>query len=145
MTDQLSPDIETRLGQLIDRQEITELISKLGRWLDERRFEEPELLLSDDVTAETPGGFAEGIAAVTAQAKRSHEPYDCVQHVITNVLVDLCGDRATAGANLIVTFVPDAASPSQYRVVRERYEFDAVRTNDGWRLSRVKTASVARS
>ena len=51
------------------------------------------------------------------------------QHLITNVLVDLDGDRATAGANLLVHF-PDAT-------LGERYAFEAARRDDGWRLTRI--------
>ena len=42
------------------------------------------------------------------------------QHVITNVLVDLDDDRATAGANLIVNF-PDS-------IQGERYAFAAAKS-----------------
>jgi hypothetical protein len=62
--------------------------------------------------------------------------------VITNVLIDLDGDRATVGANLIATFVhgPGPSVPLFQR--GERYSFEAVRTDDGWRLSRVESKPI---
>ena len=57
-----------------DRREITDLVSHLGLWLDEGRFDEAPSILIDDVTVDTPGGHAEGIEHVIAQARRNHQP-----------------------------------------------------------------------
>lgn len=127
----------TLIHDLTDRREITDLVSHLGLWLDEGRFDEAPSILIDDVTVDTPGGHAEGIEHVIAQARRNHQ-HDHLQHVITNVLIDLDGDRATVRANLVVTFADDAVTSQQ----GERYRFEAVRTPDGWRLSRVKVVPV---
>ena len=116
------------LQQLDDRQAVTDLVSRLGLWLDgDTTLEQARAILDPEVTVSTPGGTARGIDAVVAQARRNHGVP--TQHVITNVLVDLDGDRATAGANLIVTF-PDAT-------LGERYAFAAVRGDEGWRLTRI--------
>jgi SnoaL-like domain len=120
-----------------DRDAITDLVSRLGLWLDEKRFDETASLFTDDVTVSTAGGQARGVERVAAQARRNHEGA-VTQHVITNVLVDVDGDRATAGANLIVTFVPDAGRPETHRTLGERYRFGAARTAAGWRLDRVE-------
>jgi hypothetical protein len=129
------------IQDLTDRREITDLVSRLGLWLDEKRFDEGRSILAEDVTVATAGGSAQGVESVAAQARRNHD-VDDLQHVITNVLVDLDGDRADVRANLIVTFVPDADTPAS-RVARgERYRFEAVRTPQGWRLSRVEVSPV---
>ena len=115
------------LQQLLDRQAVTDLVSRLGLWLDgETTLEQAARSSHEDVAVSTPGGTAQGIDKVVAQARRNHEVP--TQHVITNVLVDLDGDRATAGANLIVNF-PDATQG-------ERYAFDAAKSDEGWRLTR---------
>jgi ketosteroid isomerase-like protein len=119
-----------------DRQDITDLISRLGRWLDDKRFDEARTVLTEDVTVRTPGGEAEGIERVVAQASRNHQVP--TQHLITNVLVDVDGDRASATANLLVTF----AGESQQG---ERYSFGVARTSDGWRLSRIEVTPVWRT
>jgi SnoaL-like domain len=120
-----------------DRQDITDLISRLGRWLDDKEFANARSVLTEDVTVSTPGGQAEGIDRVIAQASRNHQVP--TQHLITNVLVDLDGDHATATANLLVTFAGSVLERQG-----ERYAFGVARTGDGWRLSRIEVTPVWR-
>jgi hypothetical protein len=124
------------LQDLTDRQAITDLVNHLGLWLDEKRFYDTESLFTEDVTVATPGGQAQGVGLVAEQARRNHG-YERIQHVITNVLIDLDGDRAQVRANLIATLVPSADEPAAHTTLGERYRFEAVRTPQGWRLSRV--------
>jgi hypothetical protein len=126
----------TLLHDLNDRREITDLVSRLGLWLDEGRFDEAPSILTEDVAVSTPGGQAEGIERVIAQARRNHQ-FDGLQHVISNVLIDLDGDRAGVRANLVATFVGSGIEQHG-----ERYRFEAVRTQEGWRLSRVEVKPV---
>lgn len=121
------------LQQLSDRQAVTDLISRLGLWLDgETTLEQARAILDDEVAVSTPGGQARGIEDVVAQARRNHEVQ--TQHVITNVLVDLDADTATAGANLVVHF-PDAT-------LGERYAVAAARRADGWRLTNIEVVPL---
>jgi hypothetical protein len=129
----------TLIHDLTDRREITDLVSRLGLWLDEGRFDEAPSILTQDVAVSTPGGQAQGIERVIAQARRNHQ-HAHLQHVISNVLIDLDGDLAAVRANLVVTFADDAISSQQ----GERYRFEALRTPDGWRLSRVEVEPVWR-
>jgi hypothetical protein len=121
--------------QLIDRQAVVDLVDGLGLWLDEKRFGDARELLTEDVRVQTPGGVAEGIERVAAQAARNHAVP--TQHVITNVRVVLDGDRATAGANLVVTFAGE-----RLRTLGERYAFEAVRRAEGWRLSSIRVEPI---
>lgn len=129
-------DLQRTLRELSDRAEIAALVAKLGRWLDERRFDETRDVLAEEIAVSTPGGTAKGIDAVVAQARRNHAVAR-TQHRITDVLIELDGDRASVGANLAVVFVPDAAAPERHRTLGERYAFEAVRTDAGWRLARI--------
>ncbi len=131
-----------QLRELADRNEITELASRLGLWLDEQRFDEARSIFTEDVVAQTPGGESQGIVLVAEQARRNHAGFARTQHVITNVLVTLDGDRATVQANLIVTFVHRADAPEQHFALGERYQFEAVRTPQGWRFSRLHVSPV---
>ena len=79
------------LQAIVDRQAIADLISGLGLWLDEKRFDEARSILSEDVTVDSPGGSTQGVDLVADQARRNHD-VDSTQHVITNIVVDLEGD-----------------------------------------------------
>jgi len=132
--------------ELCDRSAITDLVSRLGRWLDEKRFDDTEVLASlfmPDIVLETPGGKSQGLAAVVDQARRRHTE-ERTQHVHTNVLIDLDGDRATVEANLIVTFVPRADAPDIISQVGTRYRFDVVRAKQGWRFSSIQDRLIWR-
>jgi SnoaL-like protein len=127
------------LRELLDHREIAQLVDQLGLWLDEKRFDEARSILTEDATAETQGGTARGLEAVVEQARRNHGEEVGTQHVITNKVIDLEGDRATAGANLIATFFDPGRPSAPRRQLGERYDFEVVRTPDGWRISSVKT------
>jgi 3-phenylpropionate/cinnamic acid dioxygenase small subunit len=136
--------LERQLAELADRAEITDLVYRLGASLDDRRFDEMRSLLVDAATVRTPGGTAQGREAVIAQARRNHPPDEPTQHVITNPLVELDGDRAKVRANLVVNFATPAgfeslpALPRKY-TLGETYHFDAVRTPEGWRFTAVES------
>jgi hypothetical protein len=127
-----------------DRLALSDLAARLGLWLDEQRFDETADLFVPDTTVQTPGGAAHGVQALAEQARRNHAGFR-TQHVITDVLADVDGDRAHLRANLTVTFAKpgaDGALPVPVRTLGERYDLDAVRTGHGWRLSRVEVRPV---
>jgi hypothetical protein len=130
------------LRELLDHREITQLVDRLGLWLDEKRFDEARSILTEGAMAETPGGTARGLEAVVEQARRNHGEEVGTQHVITNKVIDLEGDRATVGANLIATFFDPERPSAPRRQLGERYGFEVVRTPDGWRISSVKTTPL---
>jgi hypothetical protein len=104
--------VDTALQQLLDRSEITDLVSRLGVSLDEGRFDEMRSLLVEEVTASTPGGAKEGRDAVIALARKNHRPGWGSEHVTTNLLIDLDGDQAKVRANMVVHLAPDSTSDS---------------------------------
>jgi hypothetical protein len=127
---------------------IADLITRLGLMLDEKRYDEAPAILAADVTVHTPAGSAQGPDAVVAHARRNHTVR--TQHVITGVMIDLHGERAEARANLLVVFVPDSDQPESRLVIGnveqpesrlmlgERYRFEAVRGEAGWRLRTIE-------
>lgn len=142
----VNSSVDTALAALTDRIELETLVSRLGRWLDSGQdAQQARMLLTEHVTVRTLGGSAEGIAAVVAQASRNHAA--TTQHLITNPLIELDGDRAEITANLLVVFADGEAVavgpravelPTLGRALGERYHFEAVRTGDGWRLARIE-------
>jgi hypothetical protein len=112
------------LAALQDRNEITEVLAGLARWLDDKRWDHADEVLTPGVRVTTPGGVAEGRDAAVAQARRNHD--DVTQHLFTNVVVDLDGDRADVGAEALVVLGE--------RRLGSRYALGLVRTPAGWRI-----------
>jgi SnoaL-like domain len=141
-------DSQRTLQELYDRMEITDLVYRLGVCLDEGRFDDMRDLLAEDATVKTPGGEASGRSALIDQARRNHAPDQRFQHLTTNVLIDLDGDRAKVRANLVVNITALEDAPTHHPAPRPRagigevYGFELVRTPDGWRFSRVETTPL---
>lgn len=127
------------LQHLIDRTEIADLVSRLGRCLDERDFEGLRALFTADAEVATPGGTAAGHDALVAQARARHSAAAGIQHVVTNLLVDLEGDRADVRANLLVAFADDGPRDPAPFVLGEVYRFALRRTEGGWRFTRLSS------
>lgn len=131
----------SNLGALADRIELGELVSRLGRWLDDPTSGSPGSLLADDVSVRSPGGESRGRRRVVAQARRTHAAA-VTQHAMTDILTTVDGDAATITANLVVTFVAGDGVPSPRYQAGARYRFGARRTADGWRLTRIDVEPV---
>lgn len=119
-----------------DHRALSELVGRLGRWLDDGSPGDGRGLFTDDAEVRTPGGTASGLDALVAQARRNHAVP--TQHFITDPLIEVDGDRATIHANHLVAFVPEGG----LRLTGGRYELEAARTPNGWRLTRVQARPV---
>jgi hypothetical protein len=127
---------------LLDRVRIEDHLSMLGRCLDERDFEGLRGLFTTDATVTTPGGTAIGHDALVDQARRRHSLDDGVQHIITNTLVELDGDRASVRANLLVSFAhAGAADPTPF-LLGEVYRFELQRIGEEWRIATLHSTPV---
>ncbi len=134
----------TTIATRTDRLDIERTIFSLGRCLDERDFEGLRDLFTDDAAVATPGGTATGHDALVDQARRRHSNDDGIQHVITNLLVDLDldGGRASVRANLLVSFAhAGPADPAPF-LLGEVYRFELRRGADDWRISRLSSTPV---
>ena len=146
-------DRVTLIGGLADRAELTDLLFRVGACLDEHRFEDLGGLFVEDGVIVTPGGTARGRAELVAQASLTHTEFDRLQHVTSNVLVEVekreadaetddaaagaVGDRARLRADLVGSFGYAAdARPARMRGGLCRAQ--ALRTEDGWRFTELE-------
>ncbi|GAA2096026.1 nuclear transport factor 2 family protein [Actinomadura alba] len=120
----------------VDRHELTDLVARLGRLLDEKRFGEVRTVFTEDASVATASGAVQGIDALVEKARRIRPPGVFTQSFITNPLIDVDGDTATITANLLAVFV--GRPEGRGRLFAERYHLTAARTPQGWRISRVE-------
>lgn len=136
---------------LADRAEIIELMSHYADIADLKDFTElPRIVFTDPLTLDF-----ESVAGIPPMAtplgdylqilRASFAPYTATHHTITGHVVDIDGDKATIHAHVRAEhWVPREIAgdgPNCWLVVGF-YDNKAVRTGDGWRLSRVKLTSA---
>jgi 3-phenylpropionate/cinnamic acid dioxygenase small subunit len=123
--------------QLQDKIEIQELLARYARGVDTRDWELWKTVFTEDAeldytSAGIPLGTRDEIGAIFSQAFTG---ITWAQHFITNIEVDLDGDRAKVRALFY--------NPMQFPHKDEQsacggtYEHDMVRTPDGWKSEKV--------
>ncbi|MFH7334014.1 nuclear transport factor 2 family protein [Streptomyces sp. KHY 26] len=129
---------ETRrqVRTLMDRAEITDLLDRYLRSLDEGVIDEEwaRAFHTEDVTAEMPIGTVHGRDALTAHVRRAMALFDRTVHLGTNTVVDVDGGRATARGAQLSTHVLADGSGGVF-VSAGHTETELVRTAAGWRIS----------
>ncbi|MPZ80198.1 MAG: nuclear transport factor 2 family protein [Actinophytocola sp.] len=125
-----------------DRLELTDLVVKLGRWLDDPREDDGlRTVFAKDAVVHAPRGMSTGFDEVLVSARTSSTvDGGRTQHLSTDVLVDVAGDRADVSANLLNIFFRDGQPP--HRQAGTRYDFTARRTEEGWRFDGARITPV---
>lgn len=119
---------------LADQLDLERTVWSLGRCLDERDFDGLRQLFTADATV-TTAATARGHDALVEQARRRHTLDDSIQHIITNLIIDLDGDQAAGRANLLVSFAHTGPADPAPFLVGEVYRFTFRRTRYGWRIA----------
>jgi len=134
-----SPTLEARLRLVEDQGAIERLLKEYGRTLDARDFAAYAALFARDGEWKGALGAYKGPAAIQATMEKiftdaaADIPKGKNFHVMSNFIIDVHGDRATARSTFIFYkmngSVPEAA-------VAGRYEDELIRENGAWRFLR---------
>jgi 3-phenylpropionate/cinnamic acid dioxygenase small subunit len=133
-----SADQSKLVQELADRAELIDLVNRVGRYADEKRFDEALDLRTEDCVSIMRNGELRLVGKeALEQGHKFLAPYSHTQHLMTNVLIEVHGDTATIRANGTSTHVY-ADEPEATWVVKGVYRHEAVRTPNGWRLSKTQ-------
>ncbi|GAB3580093.1 hypothetical protein GCM10027445_49790 [Amycolatopsis endophytica] len=130
--------------------EISALVSRLFRALDERKFDGDwhRDYFTDEVRMVTPLGVSEGAEAVRHTAD-SVGRFVRTQHLATDLLTDIDGNAATASWNALMVHVHREATlerrgadANPVFTVGGHYDADLRRTPDGWRFDRMSIRAI---
>jgi ketosteroid isomerase-like protein len=132
--------IETTLRDLADRAELTDLVARHSRWIDESRWDETGRIFTEDVVTESPRGEARGVEALLALVAKGHDTFARTLHHKSNLVIDLDGDTAAVRAHDLAVFVVDDESVALAAGVAH---YGARRTGDGWRFASLRIEPVA--
>ncbi|MDG4774371.1 nuclear transport factor 2 family protein [Solwaraspora sp. WMMD792] len=139
------------MSALADRADLTELFGRYADIADRREFNTlPGRVFTDPLTLDFSS--VTGIPPMTTPLRDYVEilrgafaPFVATHHVITGHVVDLNGDRATVHAHVRaehwLSTELAAGGPNRWLVVGF-YDNEAVRTPDGWRLTRVRLTAT---
>ncbi|WP_169585779.1 nuclear transport factor 2 family protein [Antrihabitans stalactiti] len=130
------------IKELLDKNDIANLVADIGRFIDSKQFDDLSHVYSVDARLKTPDGVTTGVDAIIQTAQRNHEMFERTQHLVAGVSIDLQVDEAVVDANIVAIFVPAAAVPQDNRIIGIHYAFDALRTADGWRFTRMSITPV---
>lgn len=127
---------QRQLQALIDRAEITDLLDRYLRSLDDGVLDEEwaGAFHTEDVTAEMPIGTVHGRDALLARVRQGMALFDRTVHLGTNTVIEIDGTRATArGAQLSTHVLADGSA--DVFISAGHTDTELVRTADGWRIS----------
>ncbi|WP_329178939.1 nuclear transport factor 2 family protein [Streptomyces decoyicus] len=127
---------QRQLQYLTDRAEITDLLDRYLRSLDEGRFDEAwaRAFHTEDVTAELPVGTVHGHSALLARVGAAMALFDRTVHLGTNAVLEIDGDRATARGTQLSTHVLADGSEGVF-LSAGHADSELVRTPEGWRIA----------
>ncbi len=128
---------EIGLRELADRMEIGELMARYADMVDRRDWKRMDGIFALEATIDfrPSGGRAGPFREMLAWLDRALDSWPRNLHMITNLIVELEGDRANARCYFHVPTGRDAREGAQFTVTHSgRYLDRLVRTADGWRI-----------
>jgi ketosteroid isomerase-like protein len=131
------------LKELQDKQEITEICYRYGLALDSRDWAALAALFTPDADAyylDMPP--ARGYQAIEDTCRTALTPLTATQHLISNVVVRLDGDRAESSCYLQAQHVKAGTAGGDNFIIAGRYDDRLIRTPDGWRITHRRLALI---
>jgi len=128
-----------RLQALEDRLEIQDLMSRYAQMVDRREWERMHDVFAPGATLDytTTGGEKGGYEETLAWLDRALAPWPINLHFITNLTVELDGDRATSRCYFQAPMGCVEEGGSQLVITNAGcYDDELVRTEAGWRIAK---------
>lgn len=116
-----------------DRAEISDVINRFATGIDRRDFSLFRRVFTEDCRVEMGDyGSFDGVDAIARFEETSHAQAGHTLHRMTNCVIDIDGDRASA-RTYVDAWIMSQDNASEINAVGF-YDDDVVRTDDGWRI-----------
>ena len=124
------------MSALEDRLDIDDVLTRYTIAIDRKDFALLDKVFTPDARLDftSPGGPSGGLADVRTWLESVLADFEVTQHLVTNRLIEVDGDQATASSYL---FNP-MASGDTFFYFGGYYHDRLVRTPDGWRIAERK-------
>ncbi len=122
--------------ELLDKVEIQEVLSRYANAVDARDWDALERVFvpGSVVDFTNNGGIRDTYPAIVDYLRESLSIFAAVQHYMTNVVIDVDGDRATARNYVFTQMITLGDGDESILSDGGFYDSTFVRTPDGWRL-----------
>ncbi len=139
MTSTFETTADTLLRELSDRAEISELLARNWRTMDDKDFDAATDLYTEDIKLVMAGGEPiTGAAAVIESTRALNVNYKATQHNGCSLSIELDGDRATAYANVIGVLVGGVPEVPAVSVTAVGVRVGVLRTEAGWKMNLIE-------
>lgn len=126
---------------LLHERQISKLIIKFARYLDEKNFDAYENCYAEDGELATPWGTQKGRAGIRHKVEADLGNYAATQHISANHDIEISGDTAKVRSSLWATHVHDPEG-LHFWAGGGHYEYDLRLVNDDWKITRVQIVPV---
>jgi hypothetical protein len=125
--------------ELSDRAEITDLIVRYTRLLDQRAWDDFDGLFAPEAFIDYTalGGSSGDLAATKQFLAQSMPMFSRTQHMLGLPEITIEGDRATSVAPCHNPMLLGSGQDAKVMVCSLWYHHELVRTADGWRIARL--------
>jgi hypothetical protein len=126
------------LQQISDLLEITQLLFRYARAIDTRDLDLLDAIFTPDahVHYNVPGGVALPYREMKRWLGEVLPRHQVTQHAMSNPLVELDGDRATATTYLTAAHVQEGRDGRRHYILQHGVYLDSLaRTEGGWRIT----------
>ena len=123
-----------------DHEEIQELMATYAYTLDAKDYDGVTACFTVDATTAYAGysHTLTGHAEIGAHMKRALEPLDVTQHLFTNFIIDVEGDRGELKCDILAQHV----SQGENYLAGGKYNVEVRRTAGKWKIARISARSV---
>jgi hypothetical protein len=132
------PELDRRIADLLDRAEITELLTRYGHAIDSRQWDLLDSVFTPDATIDysTSGAPKGPFPEIKAWLQSFLGRFPMNQHMTLNSRIELDGDVATGRSYFFnPNSFPDETGTERMIFVGGYYNDRFVRTPDGWRIA----------
>lgn len=125
------------LQEIQDRNEITDLMHLYAEMVDRREWKMMDRIFALEATIDytSTGGHSGPFRETLAWLDRALESWPVNLHIVTNLLIEIDGDKASARCYFHAPMGRNAPDGSQFIITNAgRYLDRLIRTNAGWRI-----------
>ncbi|MET9967317.1 nuclear transport factor 2 family protein [Streptomyces sp. NPDC006356] len=144
LTNERNEDVDTATVQrLLDESELRKLIQAVPRTLDERDFDGYGAQFTEDAVMEIGGKVRRGRQAIIDGPKHDLATlYEATFHHMGQIYIDIHGDEATILTYQVAYHLPKVSEPMTHEDAGGKYHAVARRTENGWRIARLRLEIV---